>query len=145
MKPTSRAKRRPVAQITLNRASRLYAMIALLGDDPQTRDDLLAKIGIGLRTFYRELQLLKRCGIRVVNLGKIYHLKTSTEEAHGKLPFPDPQLSFAEMIELTAGSGPASRRLDQLLRSVTESTATKRGRGRKGSANLGQTSRPKKS
>ena len=71
---------------------------------------LLAELAIGLRTFYRELVLLKRCGIKVELTGKTYTLKSSAEEAGGGLPFPDPQLSFAEMAELSRGTGPAARR-----------------------------------
>ena len=74
------------------------------GDDAASRADLrealLDRLAIGLRTFYRELDLLKRCGIKVRREGKTYGLRSTVAEAEARLPFPDPQLSFAEMAEL---------------------------------------------
>jgi hypothetical protein len=86
---------------------------------------------MGLRTFYRELELLRRCGVRVRLDRKTYRLLDTPEEAEGRLPFPDPQLSFAELAELASGSGEAARRLAGLLDRVTaEPAPPKRGRGR---------------
>jgi hypothetical protein len=70
---------------------------------------------VGLRTFYRELVLLKRCGVKVRHKAKLYHLMHTATEAEGKLPFPDPQLSFAEMGELAQCPCPAGERLGELL------------------------------
>jgi predicted DNA-binding transcriptional regulator YafY len=85
-----------------------------------TRQGLLSRLSIGLRTFYRELELLKKCGIRLVLEVEGYRLKTTAGEAEGRLPFPDPQLSFAEMAELASKSGPAAKRLSELLASVVK-------------------------
>ncbi|WZO96699.1 hypothetical protein EP7_003704 [Isosphaeraceae bacterium EP7] len=85
---------------------------------PKSRDALMQNLGIGLRTFYRELQLLKRCGIRVSLSEKTYRLHATLEHAQGRLPFPDPRLSFAEAQELVEGSGPASSRILELLNKV---------------------------
>ena len=92
--------------------------MTLLAEGPSSREALLGELAIGLRTFYRELVLLKRCGIKVELKGKTYMLRSSAEEAEGGLPFPDPQLSFAEMAELSRGTGPAAQRLAELLGSV---------------------------
>ena len=73
---------------------------------------------IGLRTFYRELELLKRCGVKVQHKDKAYTLLATAEQAEGRLPFPDPQLSFAEMAELSRHPGDAAKRLAELLESV---------------------------
>jgi hypothetical protein len=70
---------------------------------------------VGLRTFYRELVLLKRCGVKVRHKAKLYHLMHTASEAEGRLPFPDPQLSFAEMGELAQCACPAGERLGELL------------------------------
>ncbi len=70
---------------------------------------------VGLRTFYRELVLLKRCGVKVRHKAKLYHLMHTASEAEGRLPFPDPQLSFAEMAELAQCPCPAGERLADLL------------------------------
>jgi biotin operon repressor len=112
-------KRRQTGQISLGRAARLFTLIGLLGQAPASRESLLKTLGIGLRTYYRELQLLKKCGIRVSLSKKLYHLHMRPELAQGRLPFPDPKLSFAEIQELVTGQGPAALRLLELLNRVT--------------------------
>jgi len=111
-------RRRPSIHITLARASRLYGLVRFLEEGPRGRDEALKQCGIGLRTFYRELELLKKCGIKVRHKDKLYSLASPADDPAGRLPFPDPQLSFAEMAELSRADGPASRRLAGLLASV---------------------------
>jgi probable HAF family extracellular repeat protein len=77
------------------------------------------ELGIGLRTFYREIELVKRCGIKVQNKDRKFSLLTTAEQAERRLPFTDPHLSFAEMADLSRHPGPASRRLAELLARVT--------------------------
>jgi predicted DNA-binding transcriptional regulator YafY len=131
--PSSR--RRPSVHITLQRAARLHRLVRYLAEQPQTRDAILSQLGLGLRTFYRELELLKRCGVKVRHRSKQYTLMSTAEQAEGRLPFPDPQLSFAEMAELATCPCEAGRRLAELLASViNQPPAAKRrapGRGRK--------------
>lgn len=115
-KPTTR--RRPGGHITLARASRLHRLVTTLAESPRAREALLSMLAIGLRTFYRELELLKKCGIRVRFADRLYTLKTTAQDAEGRLPFPDPQLSFADMAELAKHPGEAGRRLAELLASV---------------------------
>ncbi len=79
---------------------------------------ILQTLGIGLRTFYRELELLQRCGVKIQHKDKQYILLATAEQAEGRLPFPDPQLSFAEMAELARHPGDAAQRLAELLQSV---------------------------
>jgi predicted DNA-binding transcriptional regulator YafY len=120
--------------ITLHRAARFLHLVTYLAQSPRTRPDILSHLRIGLRTFYRELDFLQRCGVKVRHKDKQYHLVASAEEAEGRLPFPDPQLSFAEMAELARCDCPAGRRMAELLASVTqpEEPAGKRSRtGRK--------------
>ena len=83
--------------------------------DPRRDPDHL---GLGLRTYYRELELLKRCGVKVRHKEKQYTLMSTAEQAEGRLPFPDPQLSFAEMADLANCSCEAGKRLAELLASV---------------------------
>jgi hypothetical protein len=64
------------------------------------------------------LALLKRWGIKVRQRAKLYVLMANAEEAEGRLPFPDPQLSFAEMAESARCDCPAGRRLAALLAEV---------------------------
>ena len=126
------SKRRPSVNISLVRASRLYRLVGLLGEQPFDRDRLLLALNVGLRTFYRELDLLKRCAIKIQRVDRCYTLKMTLSEAQGKLPFPDPQLNIAEMRELAGYDGDASRRLAALLASVVSPVVKKsKGRGKR--------------
>jgi hypothetical protein len=110
-------------------------MVTLLAGSPRTRPEILSELRIGLRTFYRELDFLKRCGVKIRHKEKLYHLATTAHEAEGRLPFPDPQLSFAEMGELARCDCPAGRRMAELLTSVTRphepTSRSRRGTSRK--------------
>src|SRR5689334_658108 len=71
--PSSR--RRPAVHITLGRAARLHRLVMLLAESPRTRDQILSALGIGLRTFYRELELLHRCAVKIAHKEKAYTLQ----------------------------------------------------------------------
>ena len=116
----SNAKRRPSVHISLQRAARLHRLVRFLTVSPRARSAILSALRVGLRTFYRELELLKKCGVKVRYRQKMYHLLPSAAEALGRLPFPDPQLSFAEMAELAACNCPAGRRLGEMLAAVVQ-------------------------
>jgi hypothetical protein len=120
MNPSSSPRRRTSGHITLARASRLHRLVRLLTESNRKRDDLLADLKIGLRTFYRELELLQRRGLKVDREDKTYRLKGTLAAAEVRLPFPDPQLSFAEMAELSQLPGKTPIRLGALLRSVID-------------------------
>jgi predicted DNA-binding transcriptional regulator YafY len=117
------SRRRPSVHITLQRASRLHRLVRYLAEAPRTREAILSQLGVGLRTFYRELELLKRCGVKVRHRAKLYTLLATAEQALGRLPFPDPQLSFAEMAELANCPCEAGKRLAELLASVISEPA----------------------
>jgi hypothetical protein len=125
MKQSTRS-RRPAVHITLGRAARLHRLVVFLAETPRSRDSILAQLAIGLRTFYRELELLKRCGVRIQHKNKLYALLSTAEQAEGRLPFPDPQLSFAEMEELARSPGEAGKRLAALLASVVNQPPAKK-------------------
>jgi len=120
MKRSATPRKRPVVQITLGRAARLYRLVTMLLAGPTPREGLLDQLTIGLRTFYRELDLLKKCGIKLKREGKSYRLTSTLAEAEGRLPFPDPQLSFAEMAELSGHPGEAAKRLAEIYQSVVK-------------------------
>ncbi len=135
MKRKASTRRRPSVHITMVRAARLHRMVVFLEEGARSRELLLAELNVGLRTFYRELELLKRCGIKIRLDGKNYALKTTTSEAEERLPFPDPQLSFAEMAELSRGTGDAATRMAALYAQVVAAPNAKpKGRGRRKSA-----------
>ncbi len=118
MKKGSGSKRPASVHVTPQRAARLHRLVVVLSTGPLGRSAILSELKIGLRTFYRELSLLKKRGIKVRFLRKLYHLKTSFEEAEGRLPVPDPSLSFAEMVELSRCPCPAGARLAELLAAI---------------------------
>jgi hypothetical protein len=118
MSSSPNPRRRPAVHITLQRAARLHRLVGFLAASPRNRPAILSELRIGLRTFYRELELLRRCGVKVRQRNKLYTLVGTAEQAEGRLPFPDPQLSFAEMAELARCDCPAGRRLADLLATV---------------------------
>ncbi len=118
--PSSKPRRRPSVNITLGRAKRLNRLLMILSEGPTSREQILARLVVGLRTYYRELELLKRFAIKITLTDKVYRLKTPIDQAQGLLPFPNPQLSFGEVAELSRGKGPAARRLAELFAAVIE-------------------------
>jgi len=120
MSHLSNSRRRPSVRITLQRAERLHRLVVFLAGTPRNRASILSELRIGLRTFYRELELLERCGVKVRRKAGLYRLLATAERAEVRLPFPDPQLSFAEMAELARCDCPAGARLAELLAAVTE-------------------------
>ncbi|WP_435016619.1 hypothetical protein TA3x_004192 [Tundrisphaera sp. TA3] len=124
-------RRRPSIQITMGRATRLHRLVTLLSEGPIARDALIARLAFGLRTFYRELDLLKRCEIRVEREGSSYRLRATVAEAEARMPFPNPQLSFAEMAELARHPGEAAARLAEIYRAVVEPKVAPARRPRK--------------
>ena len=120
MSSSSSRRRRPSIHITLQRAARLHRLVRFLAEAPRDRMAVLSELRIGVRTFYREWELLRRCGVKVRQRSRLYSLLTTAEQAEGRLPFPDPQLSFAEMAELVQCDCAAGRRLGALLAEVIE-------------------------
>ncbi len=110
--------RRPALHLTRARAARLYRLVHILAESSRTRDQLLKELRIGLRTFYREVELLARSGIRIQYARKAYELRTRLDAAEERLPFPDPQLTFAEMRQLSGCAGPAAQRLASIYSEV---------------------------
>ena len=123
--PPTKPRRRPSVNITLARAKRLHHLVQILAEGPIDREHLLKRLKVGLRTYYRELELLKRFGIKITLTDKIYGLKMGVEDARDLLPFPNPQLSFGEVAELARGQGPAAKRLAELLAAVVEPVPAK--------------------
>jgi hypothetical protein len=134
MRSSSNPRRRPSVHITLPRAARLHRLVGFIAATPRSRAAILKEMRIGLRTFYRELELLKRCGVKVRFKTKLYILVSTADQAEGRLPFPDPQLSFAEMAELARCDCAAGRRLAELLQSVVNQSEPPktRQRGKRG-------------
>ena len=87
-------RRRPSVHITLQRAARLHRLVRFLAEGPRARTAILSELRIGLRTFYRELELLNRCGVKVRHKDKLYHLLPTAARGGGSLAVPRPPVEL---------------------------------------------------
>src|SRR5207244_4764474 len=95
------AKKKSTAQeapgsVTLDRALRLYRLLQEIGKGPQTRTALIRRLRLGVRGFYRDLEVLRAVGIEVELARGKYVLNEDLAGALAKLPFPDPALNLVE-------------------------------------------------
>lgn len=104
--------------LTGHRAARLFRLLTLLGEGPITRKQILRKLRIDVRGFYRDLEALRGFGVEVCfGDDNRYGLAIDLNEALARLPFPDPGLNFREVQQLVKGETPAHRKLKQQLNS----------------------------
>jgi hypothetical protein len=111
-------KKVEAASVTLTnqRAARLYRLLTLLGDGPQTRQQLLRRLKLDVRAFYRDLEALRSLGIDVVTGDdNRYSLVGELDDALARLPFPDPGLNFRDVQQLARGDTAAHRKLKQRI------------------------------
>ena len=109
-----------VAQVSLtpSRAARLYKLLTLLGDGPQTRTSLLRKLKLDVRGFYRDLEALRGFEIDVTSTDENkYALSVGLDDALARLPFPDPGLNLRDALQLANGTTTAHRKLRQRINS----------------------------
>ena len=90
----------------------------MLESAPATRLQLMRKLKVGMRTFYRDLDLLRRWEVNITHQARKYHMEEKGDW-RAKLPFPDPELSFADAEVLSRGNSKASKRLKEMLNSLT--------------------------
>jgi predicted DNA-binding transcriptional regulator YafY len=103
------------SSISRVRASRLYKLLRILEVEPGSRRVLLKKLRVGMRTFYRDLDILRQWGIKVELSGSKYELVVEGTPWLELLPFPDPELSFAEAMSLAAAKSAGGRKLQSVL------------------------------
>lgn len=106
----------PRPALTPERFSRLYRLITLLGDRPRTRRQLLTLLGLDVRGFYRDMELLREVGIPILYQDTHYTLDGTAPGLLERLPFPDPHYTLGEMRRLARGR----TRLHQQLRDSIE-------------------------
>jgi hypothetical protein len=99
--------------VTPERFSRLHRLIQFLGSGPRSRARLLSHLGLDVRGFYRDLELLRSAGITVALSEGEYTLTNDPEEAVALLPFPDPRLTFGEVRQLARGRTATHRALQE--------------------------------
>jgi predicted DNA-binding transcriptional regulator YafY len=112
--------RRATRSVTAVRVARLFRLLKLLATGPLTRPKILRQLGLNQRGFYRDIELLRTVGIRVVPREGRYHLDPDFTTALELLPFPDPGLTLGEAQRLARGKTAAHRslqaRVDQIIR-----------------------------
>jgi hypothetical protein len=113
--------------VTHERAVRLAKFLKYISRTARTREEILAKLHIDLRCFYRDVKILRDREITIVNHGATYRLIDELEEARGKLPCPDPGLSIAELRQLAVGNSPPQRKLRRHLESIVGSLPSSNG------------------
>ena len=89
--------------VTAERFRRLVQLIQVLGEGPRTREQLLAHLGLDIRGFYRDLELLRSMSVTITLSQGRYHLVGSLDDVLPRLPYPDPRLTLGEMRRLARG------------------------------------------
>jgi hypothetical protein len=117
-KKRSKASPPSAKMVTAERAARLYRLLKLLGQKPQTRDVLRKRLKLDVRGFYRDLELLRSSGIRLPLVKKRYVLEEPVAEVISRLPFPDPHLTLGEAIQLAKGGTQAHRKLKEQIEQI---------------------------
>lgn len=104
--------------VTAARVARLYRLLQLLAAGPLTRPALLRRLGLNQRGFYRDIELLRAAGIRVIPSAGRYSLEPGLEAAVELLPFPDPQLTLGEAQRLARGKTSVHRALQARVEQI---------------------------
>lgn len=105
----------PSSAVTADRAARLYRLLTFLGKGPQTRAALTRRLQLGVRGFYRDLEVLRTIGIGVDLVKGRYSLEEELASAVDRLPFPDPGLTLGEARQLAKGKSPVHRKLKKQI------------------------------
>src|SRR5688572_1374226 len=101
--------------ITLERAARLYRILSFMGQGPQTRAGMIRRLKLGVRKFYRDLEILRKAGIRIELANGKYAMKEPLEKTLEHLPFPDPGLNLGEARLLAKGRTKAHKKIKEQL------------------------------
>jgi predicted DNA-binding transcriptional regulator YafY len=102
------------------RAGRLYKLLKQLSSGPAQRSTMLKRLRVGMRTFYRDIDLLRECGVEIETRAEGYSLTESLEDALDRLPFPDPELTFGDVLVLMKGRSSSHQKLRKLLEQLTK-------------------------
>ena len=71
-----------------------------------------------MRGFYRDLDVLRKAGIEVVLERGRYVLQGAAAAATARLPFPDPNFTLGEALQLAKGRTPAHRKLAEQVKAI---------------------------
>lgn len=104
-----------VQQVTPERAQRLFRLLNLLGQGPQSRLAITRKLRLAIRGFYRDLEVLHKVGISIKLASGRYHLESDLAASLEKLPFPDPALTLGEARLLARGRSTVHRKIKSMV------------------------------
>jgi hypothetical protein len=104
--------------VTPERAGRLFRLLTLLAVGPQSRTTLTRRLRLGVRGFYRDLEVLRRVGIHVDLTNGKYMLVEDAVQAIERLPFPDPGLTLGEARQLARGRLEVHKRIRAQLEKI---------------------------
>jgi predicted DNA-binding transcriptional regulator YafY len=104
--------------VSLERANRLFRLLKLLDTGAKTRAGVLQRLRIDIRTFYRDLELLRECAIVIQLEKRKYSLDESAAQLIPRLPFPDPGLTLGEAQLLAKGRTAVHKRLRGFLEEI---------------------------
>ena len=106
--------------LTRGRLIRLFRFLKLVEKSPQKREQIMKRLHLDIRGFYRDLEALRELNIPI-DIGKDhrYCLRVTLEEALTRLPFPDPQLTFSDVADLSQGNGPVHEKLRKQWEALT--------------------------
>jgi hypothetical protein len=99
--------------VTRERFGRLYKLVRHLAGGAKTREGLTTHLGLDVRGFYRDLEVLRAFGVEVLLSGGLYSLAARAEEVLARLPYPDPHLTLGEVQQLAKGRTLAHRRVQE--------------------------------
>jgi hypothetical protein len=108
------------ASVSVERAARLYRLVELLGAGSRSRPLILKKLKIDIRTFYRDLELLRDNHIEVTLQRRKYFLSLAPKSAGSMLPFPDPGLTLGEAQLLAKGRTKVHKKMRELLEQIVK-------------------------
>lgn len=109
----------PRRAVTADRAGRLFQLLTLLAEGPRAREVLTRRLGLDVRGFYRDLEMLRASGVPVGLTEAGYTLLEPIDHALARLPFPDPLLSLHEAMQLAVGRSAAHKKLKQQIEAIT--------------------------
>ena len=108
----------PPPGVTAERAARLCRLLRLVGSSGQSRAILLRRLKLDIRSFYRDVKMLRDVGIFIeLKKGK-YVLQGSAEEVIPRIPFPDPHLTLGEARVLGKGRSAVHRKIRAMLAQI---------------------------
>jgi predicted DNA-binding transcriptional regulator YafY len=85
--------------------------VKIIGHASQNRETLARRLGVDIRGFYRDLDLLRKAGVSVTLRDGRYSLADNVLQAVDRLPFPDPHLTLGDARLLAKGRAKTHQQL----------------------------------